>query len=117
MAESQDIHTTTIVTMPAQLHAQREMAREVEAMRRSGKQLDRARRKGGFFIGADGVPHDAHGKPIPADELAAFAAEDARAAAAAAPSAEPTDPAADPDASDDADKPDAPAKKKGKATS
>ena len=74
-----------IVTMPADLYARQQIAKQIEADRKAGVKLDEAKRPGGYFLGADGKAHDAEGRPIeqPAVEDAADADADAKAKAEA----------------------------------
>ena len=52
-----------VMMSPAQ-HAAREIARQQQEMAESGVKLDEAKVPGGYYLGADGQPHDANGNPI-----------------------------------------------------
>lgn len=69
----QEVTAQQVVSMPHDLYARREMAREIEAQRKAGIKLDEAKRPGGYYIGVDGKAHDAEGRPIeePAPEAEA----------------------------------------------
>lgn len=68
----QEVTAQQVVSMPADLYARKELAREMEAQRKAGIKLDETR-PGGYYLGADGKPHDAEGRPIeePAPEAEA----------------------------------------------
>lgn len=60
-----------IIVRTGDEHAREQLAREMKAL--AGKPLDRVP-AGGYFIGADGEPHDAEGTRIGTDTATAVAA-------------------------------------------
>lgn len=56
--------TTEVVAIPADVYMRRQQAAELMEFKRSGVKLDEAKRPGGYYIGVDGKPHDAEGRPI-----------------------------------------------------
>ena len=52
-----------IIAMPHDIYMRRQAAAEAMEFKRSGIKLDETR-PGGYFIGTDGKPHDAEGRPI-----------------------------------------------------
>lgn len=79
MAENQEKAGPVLVMVDPQQNAAQQLAAEQAAKRAAGIKLDEGV-PGGHFLGTDGEPHDAHGRPIKAGRaLGAVSPEDAAA--------------------------------------
>lgn len=63
-----------LMVVDARAFQAQQLAEEVEELRASGRRLDQTQ-PGGYYIGADGTPHNAHGLRLDDDAVKAAAKE------------------------------------------